>query len=197
MINIRNLNLSFDGNNIFSHFDFHLDDGEIVALKGNSGTGKTTFLKFLCGLNDECAYDEKTVTGKVSYCFQEPRLLEHLTVKKNVMLPLLSSYSKKEAESIAKKFLELYGIAEKADEISGNLSGGEKQRVSLARAMAFKSETVFFDEAFNALDEETRKILISRTLKQLKEQKRSAVFVSHDSSDLEGIRIIEIKKPAV
>lgn len=197
MINIKNLNLSFDDNIIFSHFDFHLDDTEIVSLKGPSGFGKTTFLKFLCGLNEECSFDEKTVSGKISFCFQEPRLLEHLTVKKNVMLAILNSHRKKESEQIAKKIMDLYGISEKAEEISGNLSGGEKQRVALARAMAFDSEIVLFDEAFNALDEANRKNLISKTIAVLKEQKRSAVFVSHDSSDLEGIRTIEIKKPPV
>lgn len=197
MIAVKNLCIERGGKQLFSNFDLNIAKGEILAIKGESGRGKSTLLGFLSNLpldDAKVSFDEKKIDGKISYLFQESRLIENLTVKKNVILPLLNIYEKKEAESIAEKYIKIVRLEDKKNQRCAKLSGGEKQRVALARAFAFKSEIIFLDEAFNSLDAATKRRIMADFKEILKSEKRTVVFVSHEENEIEDFctRVLEL-----
>ncbi|MBQ5992448.1 MAG: ABC transporter ATP-binding protein [Clostridia bacterium] len=171
MIEIKNLSLSFGKKPIFRDFSAELPDEGLVLLSGESGIGKTTLLRILCGLQKP---DRGTVCGlesrKISVVFQEPRLLEHMTALENVSIV-------SDAETAERLLRELNMTGERSQK-AGALSGGQKQRVSLARAFAFSNDVVLLDEPFTGLDEQNklRAADLIRTA-------RLAVVVTHDADD--------------
>lgn len=171
MIEIRDLSVKLGEKQVFSNFTAELPDAGVVLVGGESGIGKTTLLRVLCGLVKP---DSGTVTGlkdrKVSVVFQEPRLLEHLTALENVALV--------SDRASAEVLLRELNMENELHLKAGALSGGQKQRVSLARAFAFSKDIVLLDEPFTGLDEQNK-----QKAAQLIRTARLAVVVSHDSTD--------------
>ena len=171
MIELRNLSLSFGEKQIFRDFSAQLPDEGVVLLSGESGIGKTTLLRILCGLQKP---DLGAVVGlenrKVSVVFQEPRLLDRLSAFENVSIV-------SDGET-AKRLLSDLNMTREMHLRARSLSGGQKQRVSLARAFAFSSDVVLLDEPFTGLDEQNklRAVDLIRTA-------RLAVVVTHDPDD--------------
>lgn len=155
-----------------------IKNGECIGIYGPTGSGKTTlFNKILAD------YSPKY---KISYVFQDNKLITHLTVLKNVMLPLESKMDKNEAEKKARGWLQELDLVEKVGSQCNKLSGGEKQRVNLARAFAFDGDIFLFDEAFTAQDEKHKK-QIFELVKQLKTTKKTILIISHNKQDLEEL----------
>ena len=131
---------------VFENFNFEINKNEITCIFGKSGCGKTTLLNILANsvdYNGEVIGDIKDI----SYIFQEPRLLPNLTVKQNLL------YVKKDAtQSQIDEILAIAEIKDKADVYSGELSGGQAQRVSIARAFITPSDLLLMDEPFSSLD---------------------------------------------
>ncbi|MFC8432418.1 ABC transporter ATP-binding protein [Streptomyces sp. NPDC057253] len=150
-VEIRGLSRSFDGNTVLHDLDLDLREGEFVALLGHSGCGKSTLLRILAGLDEEIG-GEVTVPARRSAAFQSPRLLPWLKVWRNVVLGLPGRPDRSRAE----KALEEVGIADRAGVWPKTLSGGQAQRVSLARALVREPELLLLDEPFGALDALTR-----------------------------------------
>ena len=121
----------------------------------------------------------------VSFAFQEPRLLEGATVLENVAIPLKNIMAEKEAIEKAHVFLKAMNLSDKENSLPAKLSGGEKQRVSLARALAFPSEILLLDEAFNSIDEKTKAEIISFTKSLLKREGRTTIFVTRNEKEAE------------
>lgn len=171
MIELRNLSLSFGEKQIFRDFSAQLPDEGVVLLSGESGIGKTTLLRILCGLQKP---DLGAVVGlenrRVSVVFQEPRLLDRLSAFENVSIV-------SDGET-AKRLLSDLNMTGEMHLLARSLSGGQKQRVSLARAFAFSSDVVLLDEPFTGLDEQNklRAVDLIRTA-------RLAVVVTHDPDD--------------
>lgn len=168
MIEIRDLTIKFGEKTILDGFNATFPDSGIVIIRGESGIGKTTLLRTIAGL---LRPQKGSITGlenrKLSFVFQEPRLIANKTALYNAALA-----SDKET---ALEILQRLGIDNLKDEMSENLSGGEKQRVSLARAFAYSTDVVLLDEPFTGLDEENR-----QRAAELIETAKLTILVTHD-----------------
>ena len=163
---------SYGAKTVFENFMLDIKDGEILCVLGKSGSGKTTLLNILAGLTEFSGQTEG-VPERVGYIFQEPRLLPNLTVAENLAYIGATELA---IEEILRK-TELIALKDKRPKA---LSGGEKQRVSIARAFLTDAPLLLLDEPFSSLDT-ALKIRLSRVFAELwKEKKNTAVFVTHD-----------------
>lgn len=167
-----NVSKTYGEKKVLDGFSLQVNDGEILCLLGASGSGKTTLLNILAGLT---SYDGEIedFPKSVGYIFQEPRLLPNLTVMQNLR------YAGGRDELIV-EILQKVGLYAHKDKRPSALSGGEKQRVAIARAFLSNSQVLLLDEPFSSLDTPL-KIRLSQVFAGLwKEQKRTAIFVTHD-----------------
>jgi len=172
---VRGLSRAFAGRAVLDGVDLDIAPGEFVAMLGVSGTGKSTLLRALAGLDREVT-GELSVPGPVAVAFQEPRLLPWRRVLANVALGLRVP----DAGAVAGRALEEVGLTERADAWPLTLSGGEAQRAALARALVREPSLLLLDEPFSALDALTR-IAMHRLVLRLWERHRPAVLlVTHD-----------------
>ena len=148
MIKISGLSHSFDGDSLISGIELELADNGIYAIMGRSGCGKTTLLNILSGLLRPDSGKIESSCKRVSYMFQEPRLLPHCTALENVCLVCSNDASDK-----ARQLLTRLGLGDALDKLPSELSGGMKQRVSLARALIYGGDLLLLDEPFNGLDD--------------------------------------------
>lgn len=176
---------------ILKDFSFTLKKGEILAIMGASGLGKSTVLNLAAGLRKPQSGLVECHTDKISYAFQEPRLFPWMNALNNVNAVLSA---KKETIPLAMQALEFVELADSAKLFPAELSGGMKSRVSLARAIAYGGELYLFDEPFAALDKDLRERLSNKLRSFLKERGASALFVTHLKEDAEQFadRILEI-----
>ncbi len=172
---VRGLTRAFDGRPVLDGVDLAIEPGEFVALLGVSGTGKSTLLRALAGLDREVT-GELSAPGPVAVAFQEPRLLPWRRVLANVSLGLRAP----DPDALARRALEEVGLTERARAWPLTLSGGEAQRAALARALVREPSLLLLDEPFSALDALTR-IAMHRLVLRLWERHRPAVLlVTHD-----------------
>ena len=181
-VKIQNLTIKKGNKLLFENFNYEFKKNKITAILAPSGSGKTTLLTQIALTNPE-----------VSFLFQEPRLLPSLTVFQNVFLPLFNIYEAKKAEEIAEKYLKATGLFERKDEKTQNLSGGEKQRIAMARSFAFPSKILLLDEAFQSLDEKIKKSLGQTLKKLLSESPKTVIFVTHEKSEAKEIADITVE----
>lgn len=190
ILQIKDLSVSQEEKKLFSDFSLELKSNQIIGIKGPSGKGKTTLLNCIV---DVLPKDNTfVITGsiqkksniKISYVFQEHRLIPFISVLKNVMLPLEKIMPKDEAEQIAINYLKEFELLYKKDNFPKELSGGEKQRVSLARAFAYPSDLLLMDEPFQSQDLEKKQKLIMMTKNILQKESRAIIFVSHSEDEL-------------
>lgn len=176
---VRRHNRSFGSTQVLQDIDLDIRSGEFVALLGRSGSGKSTLLRSLAGLDPSPA-DEVRVDGRTSVAFQEPRLLPWKDVRDNVALALLNTPQRGERTERARTALDEVGLTDKLQAWPLSLSGGQAQRVSLARALVSEPDLLLLDEPFSALDALTR-MEMHRLVLQLWERHQPAVLlVTHD-----------------
>ncbi len=191
MLEFRDVSFSYGKKKIFDRFSMELKSGEILALMGPSGKGKTTLLSLAAGILRPQSGFVISDVERISYAFQEPRLFPWCTVKENLAAPLPRNG---ERDAQIREVLSFVGLSDAASLYPDELSGGMKSRVSLARAMLFGGELYLLDEPFAALDEETRIELCEILKEHLHKAHASAIFVTHQRSDAERLadRILEI-----
>lgn len=195
---------------VLDNINFSVTKGEIIAIVGPSGSGKTTLLGLCAGLDNpsEGSIDlagarisgmtenEKAEVRnkKVGFIFQNFQLLPTLTALENVMIPLELQGRSNGASDKAKALLDRVGLSGRHHHYPSQLSGGEQQRVSLARAFSNDPEILFADEPTGNLDEETGGIVESLLFELNREKKTTLVIVTHDM-ELAGKtdRIIRLK----
>lgn len=155
--------------------------GAVTVVLGPSGCGKTTLLNVIAGLK---AFDsglrEGFDTCRFSYAFQDDRLLPWLSVRGNLVYALSGSVPKDEASTRIDRFLSVSGLASFSSSKPRELSGGMRQRLSLARAFAYPSDILLLDEAFKAVDLRMKIDLMDSFLNLLREEGRTVVAVTHD-----------------
>ncbi|MFE2051054.1 ABC transporter ATP-binding protein [Streptomyces sp. NPDC059459] len=176
-VRIENLVRSFDGRTVLDGLDLSIAPGEFVALLGRSGSGKSTLLRALAGLDHEVAGSgDLTAPDHVSVVFQDARLLPWKRILDNVVLGLSGPF----AEERGRAALAEVGLAGRERGWPVELSGGEQQRVSLARSLVREPQLLLADEPFGALDTLTR-LRMHALLRRLCERHRPAVLlVTHD-----------------
>ena len=200
MLETRNLQKSFKNGDqvtrVLKGVDFKAKSGEFVAIMGRSGAGKSTFL-YQLSLLDEPTGGEVLIDGKSTerlsplrreqmrlsefgYVFQDYALMPDLTALENVALPLLmQGKTKSHAYGMAGKALEQVGVGHRPNNLPSQLSGGEQQRVSIARAIAHKPKVLFADEPTANLDNESSRAVIDIFLKLHKEG-QTLIMVTHE-----------------
>lgn len=181
---------------VLDNINFKVEKGEILSIVGPSGSGKTTLLGLCAGLDNPTSgilnlagseisalsENEKAElrNRKVGFIFQNFQLLPTLTALENVMIPLELQGRAKGAKSKAIELLERVGLGGRHDHYPSQLSGGEQQRVSLARAFSNDPEILFADEPTGNLDEETGSIVESLLFDLNREKQTTLIIVTHD-----------------
>jgi len=176
VIELNGLSKQFGNQVILDDFALTVRKGEFVALLGRSGTGKTTLLRILAGLEDATS-GHLRITPRSSVVFQEPRLIQAQRVWKNVVL---STSRSDEVYRRALGALTEVGLADKAKAWPKSLSGGEAQRVGLARALFRSPELLLLDEPFGALDAFTRRTAQDLVTTLWQEHQVGVLLVTHD-----------------
>ncbi len=189
MIKIENLKKSFGERVLFQNVNFNIESGEFLILKGESGCGKTTLLNMVGALEDpdsgKIFIDDKNIFDrknqmwlygeKIGFLFQNFALIEHKTVSENLNI----IKKKYRSEITIEKSLEKVGLADKLDSKVYTLSGGEQQRVALARLMLKKCDIILADEPTGSLDRENADKVIE-ILKTMNSQGKTIIMVTHD-----------------
>ena len=181
---LEHIHMAFGEKQIFSDLSLSLASPGQYAVLGPSGRGKTTLLRLIAGL-------EKPLSGtitlpenlKISFCFQEDRLLPWKTVLENVLLAASNPDS-------ARYWLSKVGLSGEEHSYPETLSGGMKRRVALARALSYDADALLMDEPFRALDEQTHAEMLA--LVRSAAMDKLLILVTHDETDSEGMQIIRI-----
>ncbi|MDE6504580.1 MAG: ATP-binding cassette domain-containing protein [Clostridia bacterium] len=182
---IENLSKNYGGLTVYENFTLDLEEGKVTCILGESGSGKTTLLNCVAGLTDYSGNVEKR---KCAYVFQSPRLVPNLTVFQN--LSLICSDKNRIAD-----MLGAVRLSDKSDCYPAYLSGGQAQRVSLARAFLYGGDVILLDEPFSSLDLKLKKEISDLFLNLQREFCLTALFVTHNVDEALSLadRIIVIK----
>lgn len=197
MIEIKGIRKSFGNLEVLKGIDLHIDKGEIVSIVGPSGAGKTTLLQIM-GTLDKADSGTVMVDGvdvsrlsktklsdfrnqHVGFVFQFHQLLPEFTALENVMIPAFIRGSKRsEAKARAEELLAFMGLSERADHKPAELSGGEKQRVAVARALINNPAVIFADEPSGSLDSQNKAELHQLFFDLRDKYGQTFVIVTHD-----------------
>lgn len=200
-IKIRNLSKSYEVNynklTIINELSLDLQKNCIVSIVGPSGSGKSTFLNII-GLLDRDFLGEYELNGKdmkhlskkqlnytrgssIGFVHQFFHLIPELNVIENVMLPYLINSKKSDNFKLAKNLLETFGLNDRMNFKPIKLSGGEQQRVAIARSLINNPDLILADEMTGNLDENTAKEIFNFFLSYVKENKKSLIFVTHNN----------------
>ncbi len=212
LLEIKNITMKYQDINsevtAIDNISFNVKEGEFVVIIGPSGCGKSTLLSIICGIlkpsSGEVYIDGTKTTGitpKIGYMLQRDNLLEWRTIYKNILLGLEIQRRIDDANLLyVDKLLKTYGLYEFKDSYPSQLSGGMRQRAALIRTLVTNPEILLLDEAFSALDYQTRLAVTDDVYSIIKKEKKTTVMITHDIP--EGIsmadRVIVLsKRPAV
>ena len=193
MITAKNIKKKYNDQEVLRGIDLKIDKNEFVVILGASGSGKSTLLNILSGLeksdSGEVVYDNESISDysekqltkfrkdKIGFVFQQYYLLNNLTVEQNVKVGA-NLANNKEYVDIIKEL----GLDDKLSKYPNELSGGEQQRVSIARALAKKPTVLFLDEPTGALDEETGRKILEYLLKLKDKSHFTMIMVTHNEN---------------
>ena len=193
MLKINNLSKSFGNTKVLNQISFEADEGDILALLGKNGTGKTTILRLLADLVSQ---DSGSITlngskinrGDTSLITNNDRsFFWRLTSYENLRYFLgMSGLHTKSIDTSIQKFAELFGVENKLNSIFSSLSSGEKKKINLIRMLLKNQKIMLFDEVTTDLDLETRTILLDYLKKHSKETNKIILWVTHNLDELDN-----------
>ena len=185
MIKIKNFSKKYGNNVVFNNFNLNIKKSEITCVLGESGSGKTTLLNAIASLTQYEGHIDKV---KCSYVFQKPNLFDNLTVQKNLRLV-------NNDDTVIAEIVQKLKISDKINAYPKHLSGGQAQRVSLARGLIYDSDVLLLDEPLASLDLKTKISVIADVKKIFKEKNSTVIYVTHDIDEAIYIadRIIVLK----
>lgn len=188
-LEVRNLSKEFGNGKMeveaLQNVSFSVESQEFVAVLGPSGCGKTTLLKIIAGLiqptEGKIVYreGEKLKRGDIGFVFQDYALFDWKTVEENLITAQRMANQKVSSERV-QRYLEMVGLEEFAYSYPGELSGGMRQRLGVARALIYDPDLVLMDEPFGALDELTKENLYGKFEEILEETDKTVIYVTHD-----------------
>ncbi len=199
MIRLENIHKSFSGLHVLKGISLEIERGEIVSITGPSGAGKTTLLQIMGSLDrpdqGSVMYDGTDITRlsqsqlasfrgqHIGFVFQFHQLLPEFTACENIMIPgLIAGTGMVECEKRAKSLLGLLGLAERGEHKPAELSGGEKQRIAVARALMNRPDVILADEPSGSLDSRNRDELHRLILDLREKMGQTFVIVTHDEN---------------
>ena len=187
VLKLKNISKKYQAKNgeveALSNITFNVQEGEFVSIIGPSGCGKSTLLSVIAGLEPKTSGDIQ-IDGGLGYMLQKDSLLEWRTIYNNITFGLEISRKKtKENEEYVEELLKKYGLYEFKDKYPNQLSGGMRQRAALIRTLATKPKILLLDEAFSALDYQTRIMVTNDIFQILKNENITAIIVTHDISE--------------
>ena len=197
MIKLDNITRSFGSLKVLKGISLIVNDGEIVSITGPSGAGKTTLLQIMGSLDKpdggSVLYDGRDITAMgekelsafrnrhIGFVFQFHQLLPEFTAIENIMIPqLIAGCNMKQASVRAAELLDMMGLTDRADHKPAELSGGEKQRIAVARALANKPDVILADEPSGSLDTKNKEELHNLFFKLREMLGQTFVIVTHD-----------------
>jgi ABC-type polar amino acid transport system ATPase subunit len=210
VIKIEKLNYAYTDVPVLKDISFEIKENEIVGLLGLSGSGKTTLLKILSGLlqpdngiytiENFKAYENgkrnPILVNELGVVFQDYNLFMHLTVLENLALPyrLRFKKSKDDSRKEAVRLLTQFGLEEHLDKFPNECSGGQQQRIAIARALILNPRVLLIDEPTAALDQENT-LIVSELLRNLNKKGLTVVVITHDLPFAQTVcqRVIELK----
>ena len=176
---IKNFSCSYEQKTIFQNFDVTFEQGKINVVLGGSGIGKTTLLNAMASLKSYNGSIEGC-EGGVSYIFQKDRLIPSISVYKNLDLVLKAVVKDKRVrKETIESTAEALEISDVLNSLPSEISGGQAQRASMARAFLFPSDVLLLDEPFKALDTSLKARLINKFVALQRQSKKTVVFVTH------------------
>lgn len=190
-ITVKNLYKSFDGRKVIDNVSFNVKDGEVLAVVGFSGSGKSTILKLICNLLKSDKGQIETSIGDIAMVFQYSALFDSLNVFENIAFALKErrefrkKFSNQQLEDIVKQKLKMVGLEGIERKYPSELSGGMQKRVSFARAIVTEPKTILYDEPTSGLDP-ISSTLIEDYIVRLKEETQAAsIVVTHQMSTIQ------------
>ena len=197
MLSVNDLKISFDDNHVLDGFNLQLESGDIFALLGESGSGKSSALRFIAGLenaqlgsvaldgndlSDSGSHSVKPELREVGMVFQDYALFPHMNVFQNISFGI-NHLAKKEKIEKVESLLDLISLEGIEKKYPHQLSGGEQQRVSLARSLATSPKLLLLDEPFSSLDKSHRDQLVKEVREILKKAGVTSILVTHDEAE--------------
>jgi lipoprotein-releasing system ATP-binding protein len=197
MITVKDIHKSFGNLEVLKGIDLHIGKGEVVSIVGSSGAGKTTLLQIM-GTLDKADRGSVEINGtdisklstnkladfrnqNIGFVFQFHQLLPEFTAEENIMLPaMIAGIKRSEAKERAKELLSFLGMTERASHKPAELSGGEKQRIAVARALVNNPLVVFADEPSGSLDTQNKQELHQLFFDLREKFGQTFVIVTHD-----------------
>ena len=197
MLSVQNISFSYNKNSILKNISFSLEKGKTMAVIGESGCGKSTLLKLIYGLYDlnegQIFWNKNEVLGPkyhlipgmdyMKYLAQDFDLMPYITVAENVGKYLSNIYKDKKNQRVS-ELLEIVEMTEFATVKAQFLSGGQMQRVALARVLALEPEVLLLDEPFSHIDNFRKNSLRRKLFAYLKEKQITTIIATHDSTDV-------------
>ena len=197
MINVEGITKSFGSIQVLKGIDLHISKGEVVSIVGPSGAGKTTLLQIM-GTLDKADSGKVVINGvettslsknkladfrnsNIGFVFQFHQLLPEFTAEENILLPsLIAGVKRSEAEARCAELLKFLGMSDRANHKPAHLSGGEKQRIAVARALINNPAVVFADEPSGSLDSKNKEELHQLFFDLRDKYGQTFVIVTHD-----------------
>ena len=189
MLELKNVSLSYGDLRVLRDVSLRLAPGERIAVMGPSGCGKTSLLRVIAGLQSPDSGTVERTAQRLSFVFQEPRLLPWLTAAENVRLVLPDAHHGDDSAA----WLSRFGLSDAADKLPAELSGGMQQLVSLARALVCAPDLLLLDEPFKALDAAAKQHAITAVSAGAD---AAIILVTHDIHEAEalGCRVIDFSE---
>ncbi len=190
-IEVKNLKKSFKGKMVLDDVSFKVEDGEILAVVGLSGAGKSTILKLICGLTKVDEGEIIVSPGDIAMAFQYSALFDSLTVAENIAFALTerkefkNKYTKEQIREIVAQKLKMVGLEGIEDKMPHELSGGMQKRVSFARAIVTDPKTILYDEPTAGLDPVSSTMIEDYIVRLKEELQASSVIVTHQLSTIQ------------
>lgn len=188
-IEVKNLIKSFDKNRVIDDLSFKVENGEILAIVGFSGSGKSTVLKLISGLISRDS-GEIITTGDIAMVFQYSALIDSLDVYENISFALherkdlRKKYTEKNIKEIVREKLSLVGLAGIESKFPSELSGGMQKRVSFARAIVTEPEIILYDEPTAGLDPMSSTLIEDYIVRLKQETNAASIVVTHQMSTI-------------
>ncbi len=197
MLSVNDLSIAYQANKVLNEFDLSLTTGDIFALTGDSGSGKSSALRFIAGLdevqNGQVVLDGKQLSSngvhnvapelrEIGMVFQDYALFPHMNVKKNIAFGI-HHLSNSEQKVRVEELLLMIGLEGIEKKYPHQLSGGEQQRVALVRALAPSPKLLLLDEPFSSLDKNHQEQLVLQVRGILKKTNVTSILVTHDKHE--------------